>query len=824
MKKFKRKFFVLKLLFIAFFFTVVTPASKANQLKLHYSGAASNWNEALPIGNGKIGAMIWGGVKREQLQLNESTLYSGEPSSNYTGLDIRPQYDSVVNLLTNGKFIEAEKIISENWQGKLPQSYQPLGDLFIEFQHDNNAINYKRELDIANSIHSTSYQVDGINYRREIFASYPDNVIVIKLTSSAKTLFSVKLSYDSPHPTVTPFVENNTIGINGQAPGNCERRDLNYIEENKLTDRHPTLFNEDGSRKFSKNLLYDKDVNGKGTFFTSRVKVLKGRGSNQNGSLVVSGKNEIILLVSAATSYNGPNKSPSAEGKEYIAICESTLNKALKKSYKQLLKTHHKDYTSLFNRLSLKIRSDKDYSSVPTDKRLNMFRNSSDNDLLTLLFQYGRYLLISSSREGGQPANLQGIWNAETVPPWNCGYTMNINTPMNYWLAESTGLHECLPPLFTMIKELSEKGKSTARNMYGLPGWTAHHNASIWRETYPTDGNPSWFFWNMSGAWLSRHLWEHYLYHKDYNFLKNEAYPIMKGAAKFHEKWLIQNENGEWLTPISISPENRFTYNGLSTPVAVSQGSTMDRAILHDLFLSVEKASEILQIDDDFRATLREKRENFTPYQIGKKGQLQEWIYDFEEFEPKHRHLSHLYGFYPGNEITFENTPELIPAVRKTIELRGDEATGWSMGWKVNLLARLRDGNHAYKIIQNLFTPVSPQVTDGMEGGLYPNLFDAHPPFQIDGNFGFTAGVVEMLIQDHNEIIFILPALPDVWNEGSIEGIRAKGGFILSFSWKNGNVRTLRIKSLLGEKCKIVVNDKTKEFNTKAGKSYKFTF
>ncbi len=817
----------LYLSFVSFLFTSSScslfESEQSSQMQLWYNFPASNWNEALPVGNGYMGAMVFSGVRRECLQLNESTLYSGEPSLKYKGVDIRPLYNEVCQLLNKKEYGKAHKLVKDNWQGVLPQSYQPLGYLYLDFDHTAGIKNYKRVLDLEKSMQTTTYEVDGVTYSREIFASYPDKVIVVKLKTNSSAPFSVKLSYDSQHPTTNVSVVPNGIFLKGQAPGYCERRSLDYLEKNKLTDKHPELFNEDGTRKHQKQLLYGDEIDGKGMFFESGVRVLKGNTEVSDNYLSVTGKREIILVLAAATSYNGLEKSPSTEGIDYEKKCKDMLEKASKKTYSSLLKNHQDDYKTIFDRVSLTIHSAKDYTNLSTDVRLENFVKNEDNGLINLLFQYGRYLLISSSREGGQSANLQGIWNDKRIPPWNCGYTMNINAETNYWHAETTGLTECLPPFFNMIKELSESGKESAKNMYGLPGWAVHHNASIWREAFPTDGEPDWFFWNMSGAWLCRHLWEHYLFNQDMEFLRNQAYPLMKNAAEFYEKWLVQDENGHWQTPISTSPENRFLTDK-NEAVSVSPGSTMDMAILSDLFKNTIVAAEKLGLDETFRTILNDKRKNLLPYKVGSRGQLQEWKYDFKEQDPQHRHISHLYGFYPAYDDAFKNSPELIPAVKRSMELRGDVSPGWSLCWKVNVWARLQDGDHAFKVIQNLFTPVSSTTNKQKNGGLYPNLLDAYPPFQIDGNFGFTAGIVEMLLQSHDGELHILPALPSSWKDGSIKGLRARGGFIVDIKWQEGKPKQVKIKSLFGNPCLLKIFGKPIQLDTKSGEQYSFDF
>lgn len=793
-------------------------------LTLRYHAPAEDWNQALPLGNGHIGAMVFGGISEEHLQLNENTLYSGEPSVRIPTVDIHPQYDEVLSLIQKGKYAQAQDIMFKHWQGRLPQSYEPLGDLYLTFDHKGKTItDYERTLDLANALATVSYKINGQPVRREYFTSNPDRSLVLRIVSDGDIDFNVGLK--SPHPTAkVSSIGDNSLSLRGQAPGYCDRRSKSQHIENGLTALHPEYFDADGKLVYDKELLYGDEIGGNGMFFEGRVQVLKGDAKAEGEQLRVSGRHEVVLLFAAATSYNGLMKSPSREGADYIGNVSRTLSQASAYSYAELKQRHLNDYRSLFNRTSLNLGAPISLSDSPTNRRIEEYHASHDRGLAAMLFQFGRYLMISSSRPGGQAGNLQGLWNDATVPRWNCGYTMNINTEMNYWPAELTGLAECIDPLVNHIRELSITGKEVAEKMYHLPGWAVHHNTSIWREGFPTDGDASFNFWNMTGGWLCRHLWEHYLFTGDADFLRQTAYPLMKGAAEFYNAWLIKYD-GHWLTPIATSPENTF-FAPDGRRAAVSMGSTMDMAIVRDLFSSVIRASEVLNADEDFRATLKEKYDNLLPYQVGSKGQLQEWMYDFKETEPHHRHLSHLFGLYPGHQLTYAKEPTLMEAARRTLELRGDEATGWSMGWKINLWARMQDGNHAYKIINNLFTLVeSSNIASTSGGGLYMNLMDAHPPFQIDGNFGYTAGVAEMLMQSHDDCIHLLPALPDVWRTvGTVNGLRARGGFILDFSWEEGRVKRLLIRSLNGNPCKLQLNGETLELPMKRGEMKEIRF
>lgn len=782
---------------------------KKDNLVLWYNSPAQNWDEALPIGNGNIGAMVFGKPDDELLQLNDNTLYSGDPSVRWCNVDITPTYDEVVNMLRDKKYVDAHQFIEKNWMWRLHQNYQPLGDWHLTSNVKGEISDYKRELDITNSVMRISYKQNGVTYTREIFASNPDGVIVMKLQSDDKNGLDITTSLSSIHPTAKQTIENGVVKLSGQAPGYVERRTLKQLEAWGVQNRHPEYFNEDGSRKYNKQVLYGDEIGNMGMYFETRIKALSPKANivAEGEGLRISGTNEVVLILSSATSFNGFDKSPTKEGANAVQKADDAVGKAAAKPYKQLLADHKKDYNTLFSRVSLNMQGSEEQELMPTDERIINYGEKQDNGLVTLLFQYGRYLMISGSREGGQPLNLQGIWNKDLIPAWNSAYTANINAEMNYWAAETGNLTECHQPFLQMIKEIAVTGAETAKNMYKRNGWAAHHNVSIWRETYPNDGNAVASFWPMLGAWLCSHYWEHYLFNGDKEFLKNEAYPLMKGASEFFKDWLVDNGEGFLVTPVSTSPENWFlTEDGKRA--SVSMGSTMDMALIKELFTRTIVAAEMFDIDPDFRAELQGKLQKLLPYRIGGRGQLQEWQYDYPEAEPRHRHISHLYGLHPGNQINIDNSPELFNAVKRTLELRGDAATGWSMGWKINCWARLLDGDHANIIIKNLFSPVGFGDKKHSGGGLFKNMLDAHPPFQIDGNFGFTAGVIEMLTQSHAGYIHLLPALPSTWVQGKITGIKARGGFIVDIEWNNGKLVSAKITSTLGGNCRLRTSDK----------------
>jgi alpha-L-fucosidase 2 len=800
----KIEYSVLRLFLAAMLFSCVQIFGQSNTT-LWYNRPAEYFEETLVLGNGKAGASVFGGVQSDKIYLNDATLWSGEPVDPYMNPDAYKYIAEIREALANEDYRLAEKL-NKNIQGKFSESYAPLGTMVIEFEHQDTYKNYYRELNISDAVAKVKYDADGIRYTREYFISHPDKIMVIKLSGNKKEALNFLVKFTSLLKYSTS-AKDGIFEIDGYAP---------YHAEPSYRGDMPNAV------QFDKN---------RGTRFSTYIKIKNdgGQVAVSDSTINVRNANEAILYISIATSFNGFDKDPAKNGLNNKAIAKKQLMDAYAKSYETLVENHVKDYQTFFNRVKLDLDEDT-IPNLPTDERLRRYTQGADDKNLEILyFQYGRYLLISSSRTKNVPANLQGIWNPYMRPPWSSNYTMNINAEENYWLAENSNLSEMHMPFLTFIGNLAQTGKVTAKTFYGVnKGWAACHNSDIWAMSNPVGdfgkGDPAWACWNMSGAWSVTHLWDHYLFTGNKNFLKNNAYPLMKGAAEFCLGWLVKDKHGYLITSPSTSPENMYiTPDGFKG--ATLYGSTSDLAMIRECFNQTIKAAQELNIDTGLRDSLQKAVNQLYPYQIGKKGNLQEWYHDWEDAEPQHRHQSHLYGLYPGHQITPEKTPELADACRKTLEIRGDEATGWSMGWRINLWARLWDGNHAYKLFRNLLSFVYPdgakKINYAHGGGTYPNLFDAHPPFQIDGNFGGAAGVVEMLLQSDDNSVFLLPALPDAWHSGTVDGICARGGFEISMSWKNGSLVKVKVLSKTGNKCTLNYKGKAVTFDTKKGNTYK---
>ncbi|RIJ49777.1 glycoside hydrolase family 95 protein [Maribellus luteus] len=780
------------ILMLASFFScsVYTEPEKAldPSLVLWYDQPAESWTEALPIGNGRLGAMIYGKTGNEVIQFNEETLWTGQPHD-YAHKGAYKVLDKLRELLWEGKQNEAHRLGNEAFMSEpLGQlSYQPFGDILLNFPGHENASNFKRKLDLEDAVSVVSYDVDEVNYKREIFASEPEQALVVRLSASKRGKLNFSAGLACPHDDYTVLVRGDQVILKGRVnnyPAEKVRTGAPY-PESKLT-------------------------------FEARLKIVNEGGGliEEDGKIRVTNANAVTLYLVGATSfvnYQDISGDPTKRCENYLANLEG-------KSYEQIRQNHITDYQKYFKRVNIDLGKS-EASNRPTSERLSTFKQDEDPSLVALLYQFGRYLLISSSRPGTQPANLQGIWNDRLAPPWDSKYTININTEMNYWPAEMTNLSELTDPLISMVQDLSVTGQNVAKEHYSEEGWVTHHNTDIWRGAAPIN-NADHGIWPTGGAWLSQHLWWHYQFNGDKEYLKKSVYPVLKEASRFFAGYLVPDpKHPEWLVSgPSNSPEN----GGLV------MGPTMDHQIIRELFANTMEAAQILGVDDDLVAELNAKREKIAPNQIGQYGQLQEWLEDKDDPNNQHRHVSHLWGLHPGNEIHPLTTPELAEACKTTLAQRGDGGTGWSRAWKINFWARLLDGNHSFLLLKNLMVPSVNPETGKDQGGLYANLFDAHPPFQIDGNFGATSGITEMLHQSHlrdsKGIYFqdILPALPSAISSGKISGIKGRGGFELSIVWENNELVSVEVKSLLGNPLNVRYKGVTITTLTEKGEIYTF--
>lgn len=738
---------------------------------LFYKSAAKNWLEALPLGNGFLGAMVYGRTDKETISMNSDTLWTGFPRKTVLKDDAYEKFVEARDLVLKGEYRKGQDIIEENILATCSQAYMPLCDIKICYKAILPRKNYKRYLNLETGVNTVEYTRCGVNYKRTSFVSFNENAYIDRLVADKKGAVNFTVSLKTKLKG-SSYIEDGVLILDGRCPSNspANREVLPFSEEPEYSDKPEE----------------------QGMFFRCAVKIITdGKVKENNNELTVCDASEATIVFCTENSFNGFDKHPVLEGKEYKNACLNHLNEVVKIDFSKLESKHKEVFSSYFNRVTLDLGTD-NKGDVPTDKRLTKHHNgASDIGLYALMFNFGRYLVISGSAPGSQATNLQGIWNDKVSPPWSSNYTVNINTEMNYWPVLPCNLTEFNEPLIHLIKDLSVAGEKTAKHIYNARGFCAHHNVDLWRYTDPARGDAQWGFWPMSGAWFCQHVYNHYLYTNDKVYLKETAYPILKKCTQFILDMLVEDKDGYLIMSPSTSPENEFLIDGVA--MSVSETTTMTMSLVKEVLGNTVKAAEILGENDEDIESAKNAIPRLLPFKIGSRGELLEWYKELKEHEPTHRHKSHLYGLHPGNLITPDETPELAQACIRSLELRGDNGTGWSLGWKINMWARLWDGDHALKLLDMQLSPV-PSIKVGYRGGgTYPNLFDAHPPFQIDGNYGCTSGICEMLLQSREGKIFLLPALPSTWKNGKVTGLKAMGNITVDIEWENGEIKNYNL-------------------------------
>ena len=779
---------------------LVASAVRADSL-IWFDEPGEHFEECLPLGNGRMGATLLGGCPSERIVLNDITLWSGEPFDPSMNPTAHEHLPAVREALRKGDYRAADRLVTAI-QGKFSESFAPLGDLLVDWNHADSPTGYRRGLDIAKAVATVGYEIDGVRFRREAFVSHPDQALVMRFTADRAGALEFTLSAQSQLRSESSVAAGEIV-LTGRAPYHAEP----------------------GYRKMEDPLKYDDD---RGTRFCALVRVLDTDGEvrEADGKLSVSGASHATVVVVTGTSFVRFDQAPDADE---VAAARGALAALSDKSWDDLLAAHREEHARLYDRVSLELAgSTPAQSQTPTDERLKAYSDGAEDPALeALYFQFGRYLLIASSRTPGVPANLQGLWNKDLQPAWSGNYTVNMNVEMNYWPAEVGNLSELHWPLLSYIKNVSQTGEVTARDFFACDGWTCCHNSDIWAMSNPVGdfgkGHPVWANWCLGGAWLATHLGEHYAYTLDREYLRDHAYPLIRGATVFCLDWLVEGEGGVLVTMPSTSPENLYqTPDGYVGATLIM--ATSDLAMIRELFGWCTLAAETLGVDEDLRERIAAAEKRLPPYRVGRQGQLLEWYHDWEDRDPHHRHKSHLFGFYPGSHITLEGQPALSAAVRQSLELRGDTGTGWSKAWKVCLWARLRDGDRAQRLLRTHLNYVEPEAAnDNYTGGTFPNLWDNHPPFQIDGNFGGTAGIAEMLMQSSMTDLTLLPALPGAWASGSVSGLCARGALTVDLVWEEGALVSAKITSSKGGKPTIHYGDRSVALDLRPGQSVELT-